>query len=420
MSPVPPSEGACGKDEYERGVELYRQGRFDEAAKCFAELRDRGGVAGTVARFYQGMAHRAIGVAALKQGRFDVAEQHLLSAAKAAGPDADLAKYLASTYAQTGRNQQCVNQMEKVVSRQVTPKTSRRLAQAQWQAGRQEQALMTLTTALRRFGSAAELHLQMGLFAAAVEKLDDARTSFLKAIEADCDSCDAYYYLGLTCSAAGDMPAAVRAFQRAFDLQPDNLLLAHQLAMAARAASDNGYNVVLHLPESRQQEAASEIRHMAAYVVGEPDFVESFLSLPPSDIDAELFGTLGNIVRMALADHPDFADLRLYCSRICDRLGEAEAAIEQAEAALAINPDYVQVLIHLGRLLAGAGQPRIAIERLIHATRCGGDWADVHFLIGELMISTGSRVRAAEHFRRALELNPTYRPAMEAASKIAA
>ena len=74
MSPVPPSEGACGKDEYERGVELYRQGRFDEAAKCFAELRDRGGVAGTVARFYQGMAHRAIGVAALKQGRFDVAE----------------------------------------------------------------------------------------------------------------------------------------------------------------------------------------------------------------------------------------------------------------------------------------------------------------------------------------------------------
>lgn len=419
MSPEPTSQGRSAPEEYARGVELYRQGRFAEAADCLAELHDASGAAGAVARFYRGMAHRAIGIKALKQGRFDLAESHLLLAAKTAGPDADLAKYLASVYAQSGRNRQCADQMELVAARRDRPSTARQLAQALWQAGRREEALMTLTAALRRFGDVAELHLQAGLFAAATESFAEARLSFAAAAEADCDSADAYRYLGLTCSALGDLPAAVRAFQRAFDLQPDNLLLAHELALAAKAAGSTGYNVVLHLPEPRPREAASEMCHMAGYVVAEPDFVESFLALPVSDVDTELFTTLGNIVSMALADHPDYADLRLLSSRIHHRLGQTDQAKAQARKALEINPRYALALVHLGQLLAGEGRAKEAVERLVRATQCGADWADVHYLIGELM-ADNAPAGAREHYRRALELAPEYRQAREAISKLAA
>ncbi len=420
MASAPTSEGLSGQDEYKRGVELYRQGRFVEAVEWLGKVQSPDDATGAVARFYQAMAHRAIGVAALNQGQFEVAERHLLVAAKTAGPDADLAKYLASVYAHTRRHQQCADEMEKVVSRKDSPSTARKLAQSLWQVGRQEEALMTLTAGLRRFGDVAELHLQMGLFTAAVEQFDEARVSFLAAIDADCENCDAHYYLALTCSAAGDLPAAVRAFQRAFDLQPDNLLLAHQLALAARTAGTTGYKVVLHLPEQRPREATSEIRHMAAYIVTEPDFIESYLALPPSDIDTELFNMLGNIVRTAIVDHPEYADLRLLCSRICQRLGQRDQAAEHARVALEINPDYARAHIQLGHLLADAGEPDDAIEHLVRATKCGGDWADVHYLIGELMMACDTRAIAGDHYRRALELSPDFRPAAEAILRLAA
>jgi len=417
---MPPEADLSGQDEYQRGVELYRQGRFEEAAECLARLGDSAGVVGTVAQFYQGMAHRAIGVAALKEGRFALAERHLLAAAKAAGPDAELAKHLASVYARTGRTRQCAAEMEKVSSAQDTPSTARRLAQAQWQAGQREQALMTLTAALRRFGDVAQLHIQVGLFTAASEEYEKAKASFMAAVEADCDNCDAHYYVGLTCSAVGDVAGAVRSFQRAFDLQPDKIMLAYQLAIAAQAAEDSGQSVAIHVPEPRQREAASEILHMAAYVAAEPDFVESFLSLPPSDIDDDLFETLGNIVKTALVDHPSFADLHLYAGRICERLGQYEEAIERTRQALAINPSYVQALVHLGRLFAHTGRARQAIDHLIRATKCGGDWPEIRQLIGELMMGSERQLEAEEHFRRALELNPEYSPAKEAILKLAA
>ncbi len=419
MSPEPTSQGRSAPQEYARGVQLYRQGRFAEAADCLTELHDASGAAAAVARFYRGMAHRAIGIKALRQGQFDLAESHLLLAAKTAGPDADLAKYLASVYAQSGRNRQCADQMELVAARRDRPSSARQLAQALWQAGRREEALMTLTAALRRFGDVAELHLQAGLFAAATESFAEARLSFAAAAEADCDSADAYRYLGLTCSAVGDLPAAVRAFQRAFDLQPDNVLLAHELALAAKAAGSTGYNVVVHMPDPRLREAASEMRHMAGYVVAEPDFVDSFLALPVSEVDTELFTTLGNIVSMALADHPDYADLRLLSSRIHHRLGQTDEATAQARKALEINPRYAQALVHLGRLLAGEGRAKEAVEHLVRATQCGADWADVHYLIGELM-ADHAPAGAGEHYRRALELDPQYHQAREAASRLAA
>ncbi len=88
--------------------------------------------------------------------------------------------------------------------------------------------------------------------------------------------------------------------------------------------------------------------------------------------------------------------------------------------ALAVNPDYAGALVHLGKLLADAGQLQEAIEHLVHATQCGGDWADVHYLIGELMMTAHVPATAGDHYRRALELDPQYRPAMEAVSRIAA
>jgi len=302
-------------EQYVRGMELYRHGRFEEAAAELAGVQDRSDPMGRVARFHAGMAWRNLGVEALAQGRFDRAEKHFRAAIDAVGPQADLAGYLAAVYARTHRYERCAAQMKRAIDCGGDDAAARRrLAQAQWRTGRRPQAYMTLAEAVRRFGPQAHLHFQLGLFYAAQARYAEARDSMKRATDADCTNGRMHYYLALTAAAMGDAPAAVRSFQRAFALRPNDLMGAYQLALAARVAGRAGCRVVVRLPEPTAAPAPTGTRQLARYVAGEPDFVESFLALPASGIDSELFGLLAGVLEAALAEHPDYAD-RVSCRR---------------------------------------------------------------------------------------------------------
>lgn len=388
---------------YTCGVSLYRSGRYIQAIELLAELRDCAGSVGQMSRFYEGMAHRAIGVAALADGRFDQAEEHLRAAAGVIGTEADLPAYLASLYAQTGRADACRREMEKASGTCDEPNVLRKLAQAQWQSGRPAEAMMTLTAAMRRFPSEVGLHLQMGLFHAASERFDQAATALQQAVDCDCDNADAHYYLGLVFAAQRKPDAAARELQRTFALQPNNVLAGYQLAIAARAAQAAGYRVMLHPPEDNIDEATSEIRHLAACITQEPEFIDAMLSLPPSEIDHDLFELLLGVVKMALAKHPTYADLRFYCSRLLTRLEQMAEAEEQAWVALDINPAYVKALLHLSELLVGQNRIPEAVELSRRAIDCGADVSDINVRLAELIAATDSGARTDGRLDRAAQ-----------------
>jgi len=412
----------CGTERYTRGVELYRQGKHEQAVAALKPLLSRGDLVSQMAKFYSGMAHRATGMEALQQGQFDRAERHLKLAVEAIGRDADLAAYLASIHARKGHQELCLREMEHALDREQRERTWpwRRLAQAQWRTGRRAEAHMTLNHALRRLGEKAELHLQLGLFHAAEEHFAEAKACFARAAEADCTSPEAHYYLGLAAAAQGDVAQAARSLQRAFLLRPNDLVLAYQLALAARAADQSGVRVALPAPEPILANGGSEVRQLADYVAAEPDFVDAFLALPETDADGPLFNLLVGVLRAALAAHAGRADLHLHLSRALQRVGQTEPAVHHARKATEVNPRYVQAFVQLARLHAGADRVAEALEAAQQAIACGGDWPDVHLLVAELMKRCDAMDGAAEHLRRALQLNPNYAPAAEALTSLAA
>jgi len=408
-------------DSYAEGMGLYRRGKYRRALVRLSSAAVGEDLIGRVSRFYAGMSHRALGIEAMRCGRFARAEKHLRSAINAIGPEADLTNYLAAIYANTGQHEACASQMERASDQAGgDPRTRNKLAQAQWRAGRKAQAYMTLGAALRQQGDDAGLNMQLALFYAAEDRFAEARRTFEHVIQTDCTNWQAHRYLALSAAAQGDAFAAAHALQRAFDLRPTNLMLALELSLSARASQAGGREVVLQLPEPTTAPGASQVRQLANYVAAESDFVNSFVQLPKSPMDKELFQMLGGVIQMALADHGDYADLHYYCSCVLNRLGKSDRAMAHARRAVEINPGYVHALVHMARLNERAGKLLRGVKCIKRAIKCGADWPDIHCQAGEWMQRCRRHKEARKHFARAMELKAGYPRAARAMAALAA
>jgi len=409
--------------QYTRGLLLHSQGRFDHAAGQLQELVGRDDTLGLLARYHYALSHRSLAGEALSRGDFPAAQHHLQTAMDAVGARAGLGGLLAGLYARGHKPAECLREMEKVPAVSAGRDSSdftRKLAQAQWQAGRREEAYMTLGQGLRRFGGVGCLHLQWGLFLAAEQKYAEARPHLALAAQAECDSADAYRWLALADAALGDAPAAARNFQRALDLCPDDLMLAYQLSLAARAAGADGAKIVVRLPAPSAGMGKGDLHELARRIADEPDLVEALCSLPENDPDHELFAMLAGAVELAIEAHPRHADLHLAASRVYLRLGQQEAAEVRADKALEINPAYVRARLHMAELCRLAGRAEAAAGHYQRAIGDGADWPDVHLGAAEALAGCGRVEEARRHLQRALELNAGYVPAAEALRALAA
>lgn len=403
------------------GMRAYRRGDFAEAAEALSGLLNRSDITGRLARYYCAMAYRGQGVAHAHAGQHDLAARRLRQAIALIGNQGDLCEYLLQVYARTGQYDLCAAQAEIIAeqdNRDVSARVS--LALSHWRAGRREQAIMTLTAALRDLGDQSELHLQLGLLLHASDDLAAAHAHFKRAADCDCTNVRAWRCLALSAAGAGEYYRACQAFARAQALAPSDLMLSYHLCLAADAARGSGLNYTIRMSENVRPASASQIRQLAEYVAGEPDFAQAFLALPPGDADPELFGVLAAVLRTALAHHPDYADLQYFASQALARLGDRDAALVHARRAVEINARYVQALVHLAGLLDGADQRFEAIAALRQAMAAGADFADVHARLGELLQQAGMIPQARQHYGRALELNKKYQHAADRLRTLAA
>ena len=405
---------------YTRGMLRYRRGDYKAAAELLNSLRDHPGPLGRMAVYYGAMSDRALGIEAMRTSDFAQAERHLSASARAIGHRANLTTYLSACYARNQRFDKCAAEMEKAAESKGGPAEWRKLAQAQWRAGMKTRALMSLHKAGRIFGDDHQLQLQLGLFYAAEERFDEAFTHISSAVRNDCDNAAAHYYLGLIAAAQGDCTQALRCFQRSFDLEPDNLLVARQLSMAANAVHQTGAPFVLRLPESHSEQESTPARQLARYITRDSELSEALLRLPESEVDNDLFGVLANVLAIALEEHGGYADLHYYASRTHERLGDIRLASDHARAALNINPKYVRARMQMADLCERTAQIDQAAEHITWAIECGADWPDVHLHAADLLTRCKRTERAKRHLLRALELKPDYTQAHEALASLAA
>lgn len=416
------NSGQSDLARYERGMAAYRQGRNEEAIAMLEGVDGGVDLKSRVARYYEALAHRQLGIDALRLEQYDLAQTHLRAAMQTLGTKSDLSRYLAALYAKTSRPESCAAELDKTIASQGSDAAlCRRLALAQWQAGRRAEAYMTLTAGLRKLPAEGKLHLQLGLFYAAEEDYSQARASIEKAALLDCCDGEARYWLGLVDVARGDLPSAIASLQRALELGPLDVMAAYQLSLAGKAARQMGMQVVLRLPEGQPSIAGeSSNSQLADFIAAEPGFIEAFLDLPQTPADDDLFELLCGAVTMALARHPRYADLHCYAGRILYRLGRADEAIEHLQQAIEINGAYVKCRIELARQLVQAGRADEALAHLLAAIKSGADWPDVHCLAGEILCRRGQTSQGRGHLERALQLNGKYTPAADAMKLLAA
>lgn len=405
---------------YSKGLTLYRQGRYEQAAEMLAPLAGEPDLLGRLARYYGAQASHRLGLELMQSGQFQAAQACLKRTIDLVGPRTDLAAFLAQVYANLGEHDRAEASLEAACDSPDRPAgLLADLAMAQYRAGRPAQAMMTLRQAVRRYPEIPGLRVVLGLMLCRDDQVEDAREQFQAAVDADCLCADAHYYLGL-CEAAMDRPVeAADQLNRALSLRPDDTVLAYQLALAARAAQARGTPVVLNLHPLTTVPPSRDLRPLADLVAREHEFVPALLGLPPSEADAELFDLLSAVVATAIEAHPTYPDLRLHHASILERLGDVEGAVAQAREAVRLHPEYVQARVALGGMLEDE-DPAAALEHLEHAIAGGGDYPDVHAAIGRVAARLGRMDQAREAFSRALTINGDYREAREALARLAA
>ncbi|MEE8169411.1 MAG: tetratricopeptide repeat protein, partial [Phycisphaerae bacterium] len=228
----------------------------------------------------------------------------------------------------------------------------------------------------------------------------------------------------LTLAAAEHYEQAVQALADAARLRPLDAQVALELSLALKAVGTDGASPSVAAaapsdPTGSQGTPAARLR-LARTFANEPELLDTFLSLPRTSRDDDLFRILADAVASAISKHPTYADLHHHLARISARLGRLRAAIDSDDRALAINPNYVRAMIHRADLYVALNQGDRAVVELERAVDAGANYADVHFKLGELHDHAGRIDRAREAYRQALRLNQKYGAARNALKRLSA
>jgi superkiller protein 3 len=401
---------------YQAGLSAFDRERYADAIALLTPIRDADGMIGTLARFYLGQAQLHHGVNELRAGRNAAASRHLALARDMNPHASGLSRFIAACHAGQGRFDRAAAELERAVDAGTGDADQPiRLAHAFARDGKMPRAVETLVRVIDEQPHRVDVRIQLGLLYGAAEEFEDAICVFQEAVELAPLDAGVRQHLGLALAAAGDHREAIEHLSIAQKLRPHDAYMALLLTMALDAAGTTCVKLAI-APAARAHGKADDqsLDVLGDLVTENNELVEAFLSLPASDVDAEIFAMLAAVLERALERRPDYADLYHHCSRVYQRLGMSEPAIQKARKAIEVNPGYVQALIQLGRLYAETDDSDSAIDRLEDAVRCGGDYPDVHCLLGELYRREGNTTQARESFRRALEINADYARAREA------
>jgi tetratricopeptide (TPR) repeat protein len=92
--------------------------------------------------------------------------------------------------------------------------------------------------------------------------------------------------------------------------------------------------------------------------------------------------------------------------------GNIEAAIKQFQKALQLKPDFIMAENNLKRALSIRRELATEISRLQQSLKDNPDNAELHFQLGNLYYRNGDQRQAIQQYKKALQLNPKFVPAI--------
>jgi len=266
---------------------------------------------------------------------------------------------LAVIYSGTGRPEQALEQLERVLSLQPgDDDASRLMGNVLAERGRWEEAEGALRRAIERRPGYWRNHASLGHLYYRTGRQPQAIAAFRRVTELQPDNSRGFQMLGTAYQAAGQEEQALASYQQALKLAPD-----------AKAYSNVGN---IRFGQGRFEDAARAWEEAARLEPRDPlkqrNLADAYARLGRRDGASRAYDRAVALSREKLAVNPhDAASLSMLA--VCEaKLGRRGDARRHAAAALALAPDdadtlYESALVHV---LAGELQPALsALERAL-------------------------------------------------------
>jgi tetratricopeptide (TPR) repeat protein len=282
-------------------------------------------------------------------------------------------------------------------------------------------------------GSAVSLQL-LGLIAHRRQRFAEAIGFLSASIQIEPAHAAWHFNLGVSCRAAGDAPAAERAYTRALQLDPDHVSAHYNrgsvlLDMGRPDQALACFQTVLRLDPDHGNACfrAGTIHRQAGDIGRAAAFLRRAAQALPGDTEVRL--TLGVVLIDAgkldearelfeglVNEQPDLPEAVLGLAGIDERSGDPEKAWERVEPLLdheRLGTDAALLLADLATKVGREDQAIDALEAAMSRTQPEGERAMLcHFALGRLLDGRGEPDRAFGHFERANGLKPRrYDPA---------
>lgn len=150
----------------------------------------------------------------------------------------------------------------------------------------------------------------------------------------------------------------------------------------------------------------------------EPMSLEQMLEEATAAEDVEDLAAAVDWYRAAMSAYGANASICFQVAELLYREGDLAGARERYFMALELDPELVEARANLGCVLAECGQPDLAIAAFEGTLEQFADYADVHFHLARALDDVGNSTRAAEHWKRFLELAPASPWAEEAQTRL--
>jgi protein O-mannosyl-transferase len=235
-------------------------------------------------------------------------------------------------------------------------------------------------------------HNNLGRFYLDENRMDDALTNFMAAVEENPQYAEACNNLGLALSGKGQIDEAISQYQRAISLKPD-------LAQA-RNNLGNAFG--------QKGQIAEAIQQFQEAIRLKPDFAEAHYNLGAAlrrngQID-EAISQYQEAIRLK----PDYAEARNNLGNAFGQKGRIDEAISQYQEAIRLKPDFTEAHNNLGVALSGKGQTDEAIRQYQEVIRLKPDFAEARNNLGIALGGKGQIDEAIKQFQEAVRLKPDF------------
>jgi protein O-GlcNAc transferase len=238
-------------------------------------------------------------------------------------------------------------------------------------------------------------HFNIGLTLDEMERYDEAIEAYRRAVEIDPNDLHAQCHLGTDLRRIGNPEEAIRTFEQVEARDP---------------AYEASYcNRILAYAELGDHERAEEMFYLGRLFKEQcPD---CYHNLGLSLADRELFDKAIWCWRRTLDLDESYPEVELRIAEALWQKGELEAARQHYVIALRKDPGDTDTLLDLGELLTEMGRVEEAGEKFHRAIELAPERPAGYFHHGQWLMHHASEdggARAADAFRRALALDPTF------------